>query len=135
MIFVLIAGTYTPICLLALPPAWGVPLLVVVWAVAIAGIALKMAKLGNGPGSNGSWLYIVMGWAAIVAVPALVTSLTGVQLALMAVGGVLYTGGAIVLARRWPDPLPRTFGYHEIWHTITVAAGGCHFALVALLVH
>jgi hemolysin III len=133
MIFLLIAGTYTPICLLALPRSWGIPLLVVVWVAALGGVTLKMARLGNGPGSAGSWLYIVIGWAAVVAVPVLVTSLDGVQLVLMATGGVLYTLGAIVLARRWPDPLPHIFGYHEIWHTITVAAGSCHFALVALL--
>ena len=135
MIFLLIAGTYTPICLLALPRAWGIPLLAVVWVAALGGVTLKMARLGNGPGNSGSWLYIVIGWAAVVAIPVLVTSLDGVQLVLMAVGGVLYTVGTVVLARRWPDPLPRTFGYHEIWHTITVAAGGCHFALVALLLH
>jgi hemolysin III len=133
MIFILIAGTYTPICLLALPRSWGIPLLVVVWAAALAGVTLKMARLGNGPGSSGSWLYIVIGWGAVIAAPALVSSLDGVQLALMAAGGLLYTVGAVVLARRWPDPLPHSFGYHEIWHTMTVAAGGCHFVLIALV--
>ncbi len=133
MIFLLIAGSYTPVCLLALPRSWGIPLLVVVWVAALGGVTLKMARLGNGPGSAGSWLYIVIGWAAVVAIPVLVTSLDGVQLVLLATGGVLYTLGVIVLARRWPDPVPHLFGYHEIWHTITVAAGGCHFAMVALL--
>ena len=133
MIFILIAGTYTPICLLALPRSWGIPLLVVVWAAALAGVTLKMARLGTGPGSSGSWLYIVIGWGAVIAAPALVSSLDGVQLALMAAGGLLYTVGAVVLARRWPDPLPHSFGYHEIWHTMTVAAGGCHFVLIALV--
>ena len=133
MIFILIAGTYTPICLLALPRSWGIPLLVVVWAAALAGVTLKMARLGAGPGSSGSWLYIVIGWGAVIAAPALVSSLDGVQLALMAAGGLLYTVGAVVLARRWPDPLPHSFGYHEIWHTMTVAAGGCHFVLIALV--
>ena len=134
MIFVLIAGTYTPICLLALPPAWGIPLLVVVWGAALTGVALKMMKLGNGPGNAGSWLYIVIGWAAVAALPALWSSLDGVQLALMAIGGLLFTVGAVVLARRWPDPLPRTFGYHEVWHAFVVGAGACHYALVLLLV-
>lgn len=134
MIFVLIAGTYTPICLLVLPPRWGIPLLVVVWAVAFGGIVMKMSRLGNGPGSSGSWLYMVLGWAAIVATPVLIANLTATQVALMAVGGILYTGGTFVLARRWPDPLPHSFGYHEIWHSITVAAGACHFALIAAIV-
>ena len=132
MIFVLIAGTYTPLCLLALPPAWGIPLLVVVWVAAIGGVITKMTMLGKGPGSAGSWLYIVIGWAAVVAVPALVTSLDVVQLVLLAAGGLLYTVGAVVLGRRWPDPIPHVFGYHEVWHAMTVAAGTCHFAVVAL---
>lgn len=134
MIFVLIAGSYTPICLLALPRGWGIPLLVVVWVAAAAGVALKMMRLGNGPGSAGSWLYIVIGWAAVAALPALVSSLDRPQLVLLATGGLLYTLGCVVLARRWPDPFPRTFGYHEVWHSMTVAAGGCHFAMVALVV-
>ena len=71
-IFLLIAGTYTPLCLLALPPAWGIPLLVAVWVAAIGGVITKMTMLGRGPGSAGSWLYIVIGWAAVVAVPVLV---------------------------------------------------------------
>jgi hemolysin III len=133
MIFLLIAGTYTPICLLALPPAWGIPLLVVIWVAALGGVTMKMLRLGNGPGSSGSWLYIVMGWAAVVATPVLVSNLDLAQLALLAVGGILYTVGAVVLGRRWPDPVPHSFGYHEVWHAMTVAAGGCHFAAVALL--
>lgn len=135
MIFMLIAGTYTPLCLLALPRAWGIPLLVVVWAAAIGGVVTKMTRLGNGPGSAGSWLYIVIGWAAVAAVPGLMSSLSGVQLVLLAVGGLLYTVGAVVLGRRWPDPFPNVFGYHEVWHTMTVAAGACHFAVVALVLH
>jgi hemolysin III len=133
MIFLLIAGTYTPICLLALPPAWGIPLLVVIWVAALGGVTMKMVRLGSGPGSSGSWLYIVMGWAAVVAAPVLVASLDLTQLALLAVGGLLYTVGAVVLGRRWPDPIPHRFGYHEVWHAMTVAAGTCHFAVVALL--
>lgn len=135
MIFLLIAGTYTPLCLLALSPTWGIPLLIVVWAAAIGGVITKMARLGNGPGNAGSWLYIVIGWAAVAAVPGLVTSLDVVQLVLLAIGGLLYTLGAVVLARRWPDPFPDVFGYHEVWHAMTVAAGACHFAVVALVLH
>lgn len=133
MIFVLIAGTYTPLCLLALSPGWGIPLLVVVWSAAIGGVVMKMTRLGSGPGSAGSWLYIVIGWAAVAAVPALVSSLSALQLALLGVGGVLYTVGAVVLGRRWPDPFPNVFGYHEVWHSMTVAAGACHFAVIALV--
>ena len=133
MIFILIAGTYTPICLLALPAGWVITMLVAVWVVALAGVTFKMARLGTGAGPNGSWLYIVLGWAAVIVTPALVQNLDGAQLALMAAGGLIYTVGAIGLAKRWPDPVPHRFGYHEVWHTMTVAAGGCHFALVALV--
>jgi hemolysin III len=131
MIFVLIAGTYTPICLLALPGGWGISMLVTVWVVALAGAAYKMARLGSGP--DGSWLYIVLGWAAVIISPALISNLDGPQLALMATGGLIYTLGALGFSRRWPDIVPHRFGYHEVWHTMTVAAGGCHFALVALV--
>ena len=75
----------------------------------------------------------MIGWAAVVAVPALVTNLDALQLVLLAVGGLLYTVGAIVLGKRWPVPVPHVFGYHEVWHSMTVAAGSCHFAVVALV--
>lgn len=133
MIYVLIAGTYTPICLIALPRIWGIPMLVVAWVTALAGVILKMVKLGTDGRSVGSWLYIVLGWGAVLTLPALVTSLDPVQLVLLGAGGVLYTVGAVVLGRKRPDPAPRHFGYHEVWHSFTIAAGGCHFALVATL--
>ncbi len=135
MIYVLIAGTYTPICLIVLPRVWGIPMLVVIWVAALAGIILKMVSMGaRDQKSRGSWLYIVMGWAAVVTLPVLVTHLNGVQLALLGIGGLLYTVGAVVLARHRPDPVPHHFGYHEVWHAMTVAAGGCHFALISTMV-
>lgn len=134
MIYVLIAGTYTPICLIVLPRIWGIPMLVVIWVAALAGIIMKMVRLGVGEGSAGSWLYIVMGWAAVVSLPVLVTHLNALQLTLLGVGGLLYTVGAVVLARHRPDPRPATFGYHEVWHTMTIAAAGSHFALIATMV-
>ena len=133
MIFLLIAGTYTPICLLALPPEWGIPTLIVVWVVALAGVTIKMVKLGAGADSAGSWLYIVLGWAGLLTAPLLITRMSGAQLILLAIGGVLYTGGAVILGKRRPDPAPETFGYHEVWHSLTIVAGGCHFAVVAML--
>lgn len=133
MIYVLIAGTYTPLCLIALPRVWGIPMLVVAWVLALAGIIMKMVWLGVGGKSVGSWLYIVMGWGAVLTLPVLVTSLNAVQLALLGVGGVLYTVGAVILGTKRPDPVPLHFGYHEVWHSLTIAAGACHFALVASL--
>lgn len=134
MIFCLIAGTYTPLCLVALPAVWGIPMLVTAWVTALAGIIMKMVRLGTGPGTSGSWLYIVLGWGAVITLPALVTSLSVGQLVLMGAGGLLYTVGAVVLGRRRPDPVPHRFGYHEVWHAMTIAAGACHFALIATIV-
>ena len=134
MIFCLIAGTYTPLCLVALPAVWGIPMLVVAWVTALAGIIMKMVRIGSREGGSGSWLYIVLGWGAIATLPALVTNLSVGQLVLMGAGGVLYTVGAVVLATRRPDPIPHRFGYHEVWHAMTIAAGACHFVLIATIV-
>ena len=133
MIFVLIAGTYTPVVLLALRPSWGITLLVVSWVGAVLGILVTVLRLERWP-SVGFTMYLVLGWLAIVAAPQLAASLTGVELALLAAGGVLYTVGALVLAFGRPNPRPAVFGYHEIWHTFVVGASASHFALVAMLV-
>ena len=133
MIFVLIAGSYTPICLLGLPPAWGIPILCVAWVGAIAGVVLKQVAF-----ERLKWLeyalYPILGWIVVVATPALFEGLTTTELSLLLAGGLLYTVGIPVLVREKPDPWPNTFGYHEIWHTFTVAAAGCHFATITLLV-
>lgn len=135
MIYLLIAGTYVPLCLVALPRAWGIPLLVVVGAMAVLGVVLKLAAFDSGRCGKISYsLYLVMGWAAIVAAPALVDHLTGVQLALIVCGGVAYTIGFPVLFTRRPNPWPLTFGYHEIWHSLVVVAAALHFAAVANVV-
>lgn len=135
MIFLLIAGTYTPVCLVALPRAWGIPMLVVAWVTALAGVIMKVVRIGSeATGGSGSWLYIVLGWGAVATLPALVSSLDAVQLVLLAAGGLLYTVGAVVLGTRRPDPVPHRFGYHEVWHAMTIAAGACHFALIATIV-
>jgi hemolysin III len=133
MIYVLIAGSYTPVTLLALRPAWGVTLLAVAWAGAAVGIVITVLRLERWPAA-GHALYLVLGWLAIVAAPQLARSLSQPELALLVTGGVLYTVGAIVLGRGRPDPRPAVFGYHEVWHTFVVSASASHFALVLLLV-
>ena len=130
LIFLVIAGTYTPLCVLALPERWGIPLLVVVWVGAVAGIILKNVR-GVQCGNS---LYLLLGWAAVMAGPAVVTYIPAPSLALLVAGGLAYTLGAVVLFRRWPDPAPERFGYHEVWHACTMAASTCHFAMIALLV-
>jgi len=132
-IFVLIAGTYTPVCLLALPRAWGIPLLCVIGAGAVTGIVVKQFGVRRIKFFEYA-LYPILGWAAVAAAPALVHTMTTAELALLLAGGVLYTVGIPVLIRERPNPWPRTFGYHEIWHSFTVAAGACHFVAVGLLV-
>jgi hemolysin III len=133
MIFVLIAGSYTPICLLGLPRAWGIPLLCIVWVGAFFGVAVKQFAF-----EKWAWLeyvlYPLLGWIVVFAAPALVHQLTTPELVLLISGGLLYTVGIPVLVFEKPDPWPTTFGYHEIWHSFTVAAALCHFAVVLLLV-
>ncbi|MFV0259092.1 MAG: PAQR family membrane homeostasis protein TrhA [Acidimicrobiales bacterium] len=132
MIYLLIAGTYTPVCLIALPRQWGVPILALVAAGGAAGAIVKLTAFST-LGRYASALYLVLGWAAVAAGPALVDALTRNQLTLLALGGVTYTIGFPVLMLRRPDPWPRFFGYHEIWHLFTVVAAVAHFGLVASL--
>ncbi len=133
MIFVLIAGSYTPICLLGLPTSWGIPLLCVVWVGAAVGIVLKQLAFERLRILEYA-LYPILGWIVVIATPQLMRGMSATALALLLAGGVLYTVGIPVLARERPNPWPRTFGYHEIWHTFTVAAGACHFVTIGLLV-
>ncbi len=133
MIFVLIAGTYTPICLLAMPAAWGIPILCVAWAGAALGIVLKQFAFDRLKILEYS-LYPILGWIVVIAMPVLWHRLTTAELVLLMAGGLLYTVGIPVLVKERPDPWPRTFGYHEIWHTFTIAAGLCHFLTIEFLV-
>jgi hemolysin III len=134
MIFVFIAGTYTPVTLLALRPAWGITLLLLAWSGATVGVLITVLRLDHWH-RVGFALYLVLGWLAVFAGPQLVHALSSVELVLLVTGGIMYTIGAVVLARKRPDPHPVVFGYHEIWHTFTLAASACHFTLILLLVH
>ncbi len=132
MIYVLIAGSYTPITVLALHGPWEVVLLSVIWAAAAIGITLKMVK-PHGLSIVTATLYMVMGWLAMIAFPQLVQGLSLAELILLLTGGLLYTAGAIMFASHRPDPRPDVFGYHEIWHAFMVAAAGCHYAMILLV--
>jgi hemolysin III len=131
MIFVLIAGTYTPVCLLGLHGAWGWGLLIAVWFGALIGITLKVAGLERYRRLSAP-LYIVLGWLAVVATPQLLDRPELLVLAL--VGGLCYTAGAVMFALQWPGRVATWFGYHEWWHTWTVVAGVCFFAMNAWLI-
>lgn len=128
-IFLMIAGTYTPVCLSALRGTMGALLLAAVWTGAIAGVVLSVTAVIERR-IFGIALYIALGWVVVVALPQLARRLSAGDLALLVVGGVLYTAGAIFLATRWPDPFPRIFGYHEVWHVMVVAAVACHYLVV-----
>jgi hemolysin III len=134
MIYVLIAGSYTPVTLLALRPGWRVAFLELVWTVAAIGIALVLIRTRvRGVGVTRMVLYLGLGWMSLLILPELSRTLGAGKLLLGVVGGILYTVGALVLMRQRPDPNPRVFGYHEVWHACTVAAGACHYALIWLI--
>jgi len=133
MIFVLIAGTYTPFSLLVLTGAWRVALLSVVWAGAAVGIALKMVRI-DGLKAVAATLYIGLGWMVVVASPQILRGLSPVGTVLLVAGGLLYTLGAIVFASRRPDPSPAVFGYHEVWHSMVIGGSLCHFLAVLMVV-
>jgi len=134
MIYVLIAGSYTPVVLLALRPGWRVAFLALVWTVAAVGICLVLVwNRGRVIFVTRMVLYLGLGWISVVLLPQLADTIGLGRLALGVIGGVLYTVGVVVLIRRRPDPNPRVFGYHEVWHAFTVAAGACHYALIWLL--
>ncbi len=129
MIFVLIAGTYTPFALLALPWHTGRVVLAVVWSGAAAGVLLKTAW-PHAPRALGVPLYLALGWVAAFVFPPLLHGVGVAGIVLLAVGGALYSIGAVVYAARWPDPVPRLFGYHEVFHLCTIVAAVCHYVAV-----
>ena len=127
MIYVLIAGTYTPVCLLALHGAVRWALLGVVWAGALLGITVT--TLAHDRFRNVcSALYLVLGWAAIAAVPTLARRPDDL-LAVAFLGGLVYTVGAVLFALHWPRPVARWFGYHEFWHVCTIAGSAAFFVV------
>jgi hemolysin III len=132
-VYLLIAGTYTPVGLLVLDGNWRVVVLAIVYAGAGIAIALKFAWV-DAPKWLAVVLGIALGWVAVVALPQLATRLGASGLTLLAAGGLAYTAGALVYARRRPDPLPNTFGYHELFHALTIVAVTCQYVAIAFFV-
>jgi hemolysin III len=130
MIFFLIAGTYTPFALLVLNGALADAILVVVWAGAIAGAVVEMIWIDH-PKWVAALIYLSLGWVAVVAFPGLWNDMGIAGTLLVAAGGLLYTAGAIVYATQRPNPNPRVFGYHEVFHALVIAAAAAHFAAIA----
>jgi hemolysin III len=126
MIFVLIAGTYTPFCLLALDSGWRAGLLILIWSLALCGILLKLLWMGASRWLSVA-LYLGMGWVALIAAPALFRSVPTGGMAWVLGGGLVYSAGALVYGLRRPNLLPGVFGYHEVWHLFVMAGSTCHF--------
>ena len=125
-IFVLIAGTYTPFCLLALDGGWRVGLLALVWGLALCGVLLKLLWMDT-PRWLSVALYLGMGWVAVLAAPALLRAVPVGGIAWVLAGGLVYSAGALVYGFKRPNPIPGTFGFHELWHIFVVAGSACHF--------
>lgn len=130
MIFFLIAGTYTPFALLVLHGALADAILVVVWIGAIAGAAVEIVWIDH-PKWVAALIYMALGWVAAVAFPELWSAIGVGGTLLVAAGGLLYTAGAVVYATQRPDPNPRVFGYHEVFHLFVILAAAAHFAAIA----
>jgi hemolysin III len=132
-IYLLIAGTYTPVGLLVLNGTWRWAVLATVYAGAAAAVALKFVWV-DAPKWLAAAVAIALGWVGVVVLPQLATRLDPAAVALLGAGGLAYTAGAIVYARRRPDPLPHVFGYHELFHALTIAAVACQYVAIAFFV-
>lgn len=132
-IFLMIAGTYTPLCVLGVGGAAGTQMLVLIWAGALLGV-LRATLWHRAPRGVSAALYIALGWLLAWYMSEVRAALGDPMLALVLLGGAFYTLGALIYALRRPDPLPAVFGYHEIFHALVIAAAGCHFVFVMLLV-
>ncbi|HET6212583.1 MAG TPA: hemolysin III family protein [Micromonosporaceae bacterium] len=135
MIFLFIAGTYTPFCALLLPPRTATILLATVWTGALAGVALKLVW-PHAPRWLSAPLYIALGWVAIAVLPDIYRAGGVAALALLVAGGAIYSLGGVLYALRRPNPWPNVFGHHEFFHACTLVAAICHqiaiyFALFA----
>ncbi|MCR5978727.1 hemolysin III family protein [Gordonia jinghuaiqii] len=133
MIFVFIAGTYTPFCALGLPSPTSWWVLGVVWVGALSGATLKILWPAA-PRWLGVTLYILLGWVIVAVAPALATQTGVAVMILLALGGVFYSVGGVLYALRRPDPWPATFGYHEVFHVCTAIAALLHYAAAWMLI-
>lgn len=126
MIYILIAGTYTPVCLVPLRGGWGWSLFGAIWGLAGAGIALELTRI-----RYPRWLtviiYLIMGWLCLVAVVPLVRTMTAGGLGWLALGGIFYSVGALIYGLKRPNLVPGIFGHHELWHLFVMAGSFCHY--------
>lgn len=129
MIFVLIAGTYTPVCLVPLRGAWGWSLFGCIWGFAAAGIMLKILWL-NAPRWLSTLFYVLMGWLVVIAFLPLIHSIPSGGIIWLVAGGILYSIGAVIYGTKWPPIASKWFGFHEIFHLFVLGGSLCHFWLM-----
>ena len=125
-IFVLIAGTYTPFCLLALDGGWRWGLLALIWSLALCGVMLKVRWM-DAPRWLSVALYLGMGWIAVIAASELLRAVPSGGIAWVLSGGLVYSAGALAYGLKRPNPVPGVFGFHEVWHIFVLAGSACHF--------
>jgi len=129
-IYLVIAGTYTPICLVSLRGAWGWSLLAVVWSIALVGVTLRVGWRAAPP-----WfcvaLYLVLGWLCVVALEPITRALPAAAIGWLLLGGLAYTVGVVIVATRRPRLWPGLFSWHELWHVFVLAGSACHFVMMA----
>ncbi len=132
-IYVLIAGTYTPFALFVFHPGWRLPILAIVWGGALAATVRRLIR-PHAPPWVAAATCLAFGWVSVIVMPQIVERIGLGPTSLLVAGGIAYTAGALVYARRKPDPFPDTFGYHEIFHALVVVAVVCQYATIAFFV-
>lgn len=132
-IYVVIAGSYTPICLLAFKGFWSWGFLTIIWILAISGIIVKLFLI-NAPRWTTAGVYLVMGWLSIFAVNEMIRSLSSFTLWGLVTGGLFYSFGAIIYILKKPDFYPNIFGFHEVWHIFVLLGALSHFVVISLIV-
>ena len=128
-IYVMIAGTYTPVCLVALPGQLGYSMLGIEWGLALVGIVANI-WFGGGPAVMRVILYLGMGWLAVIAIPQLRVVMPAQAVTWLLAGGILYSLGTVIYATERPKLWPGKFGAHDLWHVFVLAASGCHFLMM-----
>lgn len=133
MIPVFIAGSYTPFCIVALNDSLGYWILVSIWVLSIAGLLKSLFWL-HAPRWVPALLYVIMGWISVIMIMPLWHALSNLGFWCLILGGISYTVGALIYAKKWPDPWPPVFGFHEIWHLFVLGGSIFHFAAIATLI-
>ena len=132
-IYLLIAGTYTPICLHFFTGFWSWGMLAIIWTMALTGVIVKLFVI-NAPRWLNAGVYLVMGWLSLLGVKEILNTMPAAAIAWLTLGGVLFTMGAVIYVSKRPDPWPGVFGFHEIWHIFIILAALAHYILIAAFV-